>query len=254
MASAVLGQLLAAATNRRLSIANSLWYALNLLLPVSAFFLIFRYIAGVTADDVGNRVLLTISLVLIIYVVVAIFNAIFFGMASPESWRARTPKLLRDIILALLVMIGGGIVASQVWNQNVAGMFTALGIGSVILGFALQETLGNIMLGLSMLMERPYLEGDNVKIGGTEGRVEEINWRATSLRQALMSSSFRMRSPPRNHNELFAASAWDPELDYTGVRLRSCAQSCEGHVARCDHHDRRRAQVAGAKRCGGELR
>ncbi len=152
-----------------------------MLLPVSAFFLIFRYIAGVTADDVGNRVLLTISLVLIIYVVVAIFNAIFFGMASPESWRARTPKLLRDIILALLVMIGGGIVASQVWNQNVAGMLTALGIGSVILGFALQETLGNIMLGLSMLMERPYLEVDNVKIGGTEGRVEEINWRATRL-------------------------------------------------------------------------
>ncbi len=181
LAAAILGQLLAVATKRRLSIANSLWYALNLLLPVSAFFLIFRYIAGITADDVGNRVLLTVSLVLIIYVVVAIFNAIFFGMASSDSWRARTPKLLRDIILALLVMIGGGIVASQVWDQNVAGMFTALGIGSVILGFALQETLGNIMLGLSMLMERPYLEGDNVRIGSTEGKVEEINWRATRL-------------------------------------------------------------------------
>jgi small-conductance mechanosensitive channel len=179
--SAVLGQVLAIVEKRQFSFATSLWYALNILLPVTAFFLIFRYVGGASPENVGNRTLLTVALVLVIYVAVAIFNSIFFGAAPPESWRARTPRLLRDIILGLMVIIGGGIVASQVWDQNVAGIFTALGIGSVILGFALQETLGNIMLGLSMLMERPYLEGDTVKIGGTEGKVEEINWRATRL-------------------------------------------------------------------------
>jgi small-conductance mechanosensitive channel len=178
---AVLGQVLAIVEKRKFSFATSLWYALNILLPVAAFFLIFRYVGGASPENVGNRTLLTVALVLVIYVAVAIFNSIFFGAAPPESWRARTPRLLRDIILGLMVLVGGGIVASQVWDQNVAGIFTALGIGSVILGFALQETLGNIMLGLSMLMERPYLEGDTVKIGGTEGKVEEINWRATRL-------------------------------------------------------------------------
>jgi small-conductance mechanosensitive channel len=178
---AVLGQVLAIVEKRQFSFATSLWYALNILLPVAAFFLIFRFVGGASPENIGNRTLLTVALVLVIYVAVAIFNSIFFGAAAPESWRARTPRLLRDIILGLMVLVGGGIVASQVWDQNVAGIFTALGIGSVILGFALQETLGNIMLGLSMLMERPYLEGDTVKIGGTEGKVEEINWRATRL-------------------------------------------------------------------------
>jgi hypothetical protein len=81
-----------------------------------------------------------------------------------------------------MVVVGGGIVASQVWDQNVAGIFTALGVGSVILGFALQETLGNIMLGLSVLMERPFAEGDWVEIGSREGEVQEINWRAVRIR------------------------------------------------------------------------
>jgi small-conductance mechanosensitive channel len=178
---AVLGQLLATFEKRKFSLATSLWYALNFLLPVAAFFLIFRYVGDASPENVANRTLLTIVLVLLIYVSVAIFNSVFFGAAPPESWRSRTPRLLRDIVLGLMVVVGGGIVASQVWNQNVAGMVTALGIGSVILGFALQETLGNIMLGLSMLMERPYLEGDTIKIGSTEGKVEEINWRATRL-------------------------------------------------------------------------
>ncbi len=181
LAAAVLGQLLGVAERRKLSVVNSLWYALNILLPVTAFYLIFRYVADTSAENTGTRTLLTIALVLAIYLIVAVFNAAFFGGAPQDSWRARTPKLLRDIILGLMVVVGGAVVASQVWDQNVAGIFTALGIGSVILGFALQETLGNVMLGLSLLMERPFLEGDTVKIGGTEGKVEEINWRATRV-------------------------------------------------------------------------
>jgi small-conductance mechanosensitive channel len=179
---AVLGQILAWSEKRELSFANSLWFALNFLLPLTAFYLIFRFVVGAPPENTANRLLLTLALVLLIYVTVSVFNAGFFGAAPTESWRARTPKLLRDIILGIMVIVGGGIVASQVWDQNVAGIFTALGVGSVILGFALQETLGNIMLGLSLLLERPFSEGDWVTIGDVEGEVVEINWRAVRIR------------------------------------------------------------------------
>jgi small-conductance mechanosensitive channel len=179
---AVLGQILAWSEKRELSFANSLWFALNFLLPLTAFYLIFRFVVGAPPENTANRLLLTLALVLLIYVTVSVFNAGFFGAAPSESWRARTPKLLRDIILGIMVIVGGGIVASQVWDQNVAGIFTALGVGSVILGFALQETLGNIMLGLSLLLERPFSEGDWVTIGDVEGEVVEINWRAVRIR------------------------------------------------------------------------
>jgi small-conductance mechanosensitive channel len=179
---AVLGQILAWSEKRELSFVNSLWFALNFLLPLVAFYLIFRFVVGTPPENTANRLLLTLALFLLIYVTVAVFNAAFFGAAPEESWRSRTPKLLRDIILGIMVIVGGGIVASQVWDQNVAGIFTALGVGSVILGFALQETLGNIMLGLSLLLERPFSEGDWVTIGDIEGEVSEINWRAVRVR------------------------------------------------------------------------
>ena len=178
---ALLGQVLGKAETSKSPVATSLWYAVNFLLPASAFYLIFRYVAGTASENTSTRILLTTVLVLAIYVGVAIFNAVFFASAPRDTWRGRTPRLLRDIILGIMVAVGGAVVLAQVWQQDVTALVTALGIGSVILGFALQETLGNVMLGLSLLMERPFSEGDEILIGDHEGLVEEINWRATRI-------------------------------------------------------------------------
>ena len=178
---ALLGQWLGGLERRGSPLARSMRHVVNVLLPVAAFFLILRFVAEAPPEGTSNRVVLTLVLVLAIYASVSIFNAVFFGAAPSDSWRGRTPRLLRDIILSIFVAIGGAIVLAQVWDQDVTAILTALGVGSVILGFALQETLGNVMLGLSLLMERPYAEGDEIGIGEVEGLVEEINWRATRI-------------------------------------------------------------------------
>ncbi len=180
-AAGVLGQLLGLFEKRRSPATRSLWYAVNLLLPVAALFFIVRFVMQAPPEATSNRLLLTVLLVLTILVSVSIFNAVFFGGAPKDSWRGRTPKLLRDIILSIMLAVGGAIVLAEVWDQDVTALLTALGVGSVVLGFALQETLGNVMLGLSMLMERPFSEGDEIQIGDVEGMVEEINWRATRI-------------------------------------------------------------------------
>ena len=160
-------------------------HAQNLLLPMAVLFLFAVTVLEAEAGSLAPRVLLTITLLSALYVLLAFVAEVVFGAAPPDTVRARTPKLLRDIVIVLLVFVGGAIVLATVWEQDVAGLVTALGVGSIVLGFALQETLGNVMSGIALLMERPFSEGDFVEIDNVEGTVEEINWRATRLTNRL---------------------------------------------------------------------
>jgi CRP-like cAMP-binding protein len=55
-------------------------------------------------------------------------------------------------------------------------------VGAVVVGFALQDTLGNFFAGLAIQVEKPFRVGHWINIGGSEGQVEEVTWRATKLR------------------------------------------------------------------------
>ena len=55
-------------------------------------------------------------------------------------------------------------------------------VGAVVLGFALQDTLGNAFAGLAIQSEKPFNIGHWITVGEHEGRVAEVTWRATKLR------------------------------------------------------------------------
>jgi hypothetical protein len=80
-----------------------------------------------------------------------------------------------------LVAIGAMVVYSQVWGHEISAALTALGLGSIVIGLALQEPLGNIVSGLMLLSERPLNVGDWIQVGDVRGRVIEINWRAVHI-------------------------------------------------------------------------
>ena len=157
----------------------------NLLVPATVLFLFLVYVAGVDVAGTPARLLLTIALLSALYVGLAFVAEVVFGAAEEGTWRANTPKLLRDIVVLLIVAFGGAVILASVWEQDVAGLVTALGVGSIVLGLALQQTLGNVMAGIALLMEKPFTEGDFVEIDGIEGTVEQINWRATRITDRL---------------------------------------------------------------------
>ena len=62
------------------------------------------------------------------------------------------------------------------------GLFAALGVGSIVLGLTLQNSVGQIISGLLLLFEQPFQIGDWVATRWIPGgRVVEVNWRATHL-------------------------------------------------------------------------
>ena len=177
-----LGTLRTALRGRGSPLAGVVGHVQNLLVPMTVLFLFVVFVMGDDPDSTPARTLLTVALLSGLYVVLAFVAEVVFGAAPEGTWRANTPKLLRDIVIILIIAFGGAIVAASVWDQDVAGLVTALGVGSIVLGLALQQTLGNVMSGIALLMEKPFTEGDFVEIDGTEGTVEQINWRATRIK------------------------------------------------------------------------
>ena len=69
-------------------------------------------------------------------------------------------------------------------NVNLGALFTTSAIFGVILGLALQDTLGNFFAGISLQADRPFQVGDVITVGAQRhtGVVEEITWRAIKIR------------------------------------------------------------------------
>jgi len=87
----------------------------------------------------------------------------------------RFPAIVQDAMVLGLFLI----VATISFPERLA-MTSA--VGAVVIGFALQDTLGNAFAGLAIQIEKPFRVGHWISVGAFEGRVSEITWRATRLR------------------------------------------------------------------------
>jgi small-conductance mechanosensitive channel/CRP-like cAMP-binding protein len=90
------------------------------------------------------------------------------------------PPILRDLMLGAAYVIAAMGVFSTL-PSSLAGLVTASAIVSAVIGFSLQDTLGNIMAGMGLQMERSITVGDWIRIEGKEGIVRETRWRQTSI-------------------------------------------------------------------------
>jgi small-conductance mechanosensitive channel len=84
----------------------------------------------------------------------------------------------------LTVTAIGILVALQTLGISITPMLTALGVGALAVGLALQDTLGNFFVGIHILTSRQIVPGDFVRLpSGEEGYVQDITWRYTAIRQ-----------------------------------------------------------------------
>jgi small-conductance mechanosensitive channel len=66
---------------------------------------------------------------------------------------------------------------------NVASLVVSLGVGSLAVGLAAQDTLANMFAGFTLMLDRPFRVGDRVQLAsGDVGDVETIGMRATRIR------------------------------------------------------------------------
>jgi small-conductance mechanosensitive channel/CRP-like cAMP-binding protein len=96
--------------------------------------------------------------------------------------RPREGKLLQDIIAGVIYLAAFFAIIANVFELPIQGLLATSGAIAIIIGLALQSTLGDVFSGLVLSFSRPYRVDDWIRLdGGTEGRVIEMNWRATQL-------------------------------------------------------------------------
>ena len=101
------------------------------------------------------------------------------------SMRAGVPLLLVNIFTLILSLIMSGWILATIFDVNVSHLLATSAVLSIVLGLALQDTLGNLFAGIALQLDKPFEIGDWIEArNGADriaGQVREISWRATIL-------------------------------------------------------------------------
>lgn len=89
-------------------------------------------------------------------------------------------RMVKSLVCSILVVVIVLIVL-QFFGINVASMLAGVGIVSIIVGFALQDALKDIIRGIEIITSNYYEIGDVIKFGDNLGQVQSINIRSTKI-------------------------------------------------------------------------
>ncbi|MGE0815026.1 MAG: cyclic nucleotide-binding domain-containing protein [Vicinamibacterales bacterium] len=141
------------------------------------------------------------SLAKLLLVAATIITAVSLAF---NPWRVnrvsdRVPAIVQDVIVIAVF----GLAATLLLDEK---LLTTSAVGAVVVGFALQDTLGNLFAGLAIQIEKPFRVGQWVRVGDYEGKVEEVTWRATKLltkagQFAVVPNSVASKDPILNYSE-----------------------------------------------------
>jgi small-conductance mechanosensitive channel len=96
------------------------------------------------------------------------------------------PRLIVNLLTVVFSVSVISFIASEIFAVQVTAMLATSAVFSLVLGLALQDTLGNLFSGVAMQMGQPYKIGDWIEVHVSDskkwiGQVQEITWRATFL-------------------------------------------------------------------------
>jgi small-conductance mechanosensitive channel len=128
---------------------------------------------------------------------------------SPDNNQARRMftkiKFVKRMVIILIVIVGVSVLllSFEGVRQYGVGLLTSAGIFSVIIGFAAQKSLANLMAGIQIAFTQPIKIDDVVIVEGEWGRIEEINltyvvvniW---DLRRIVLPITYFIETPFQN--------------------------------------------------------
>ncbi len=124
----------------------------------------------------------------------------------PDNDKPQTRRLFADLASGLIYVLAFVGIVGIVFHQPVSAFLATSGVVAIVLGLALQNTLGDVLSGLSINIEHPFAAGDWVTLpDGVTGQVMQVNWRATRLRtwshdMVVIPNSAAARAVVTNHS------------------------------------------------------
>lgn len=176
----LLGEIAHRLERHAISLAKAVRFMQHFLIPQFILLLIMLRILELPEDHLFVKILETSVGIFAIYSMISFFNLLIFSETG-NAWQIKAPKLLLEVIRVIIVLVGSAIVLSNVWELELGKMLAAFGVGSLIIGLALKDTVSSLFAGFALLSSRQFREGDWLQVDNSTGRVVNVNWRTTTL-------------------------------------------------------------------------
>lgn len=138
------------------------------------------------AEDGARSWIVRVAVFLAIVIVGAILAGLLSGLASKAMKRHKRSSALLDRFVSTIVRRGvlliALVIALSTMGVEVGALVALIGGGAFIIGFALQDSLGNFANGIMLMLYRPFEVGDAVEIGGVSGSVDSVSLVNTTIR------------------------------------------------------------------------
>jgi MscS family membrane protein len=140
-----------------------------------------------------NVIMKTVLKVAVIIFIINIINSTVFVKDSKlfKNSKRKNEKTNNETInefickiLRFLVWIVGIYIIFLNLGWDLSGLITGLGLGTVIISLAAQDTVKSLLSGFTILSDKPFVIGDWIKCGDYAGTVIDITFRSTRIRCA----------------------------------------------------------------------
>ncbi len=125
--------------------------------------------------------ILSVILILIVGIVIAKVVALNLRRALHERVPKNDLEVLAKIVYYAIV-VGAVIIALPYLNIDLSGLLVAGGIVGLVIAFASQSVVSNLVSGLFLVIERPIKIGDNIGFDGVSGNIEDIRILSTVVK------------------------------------------------------------------------
>jgi small-conductance mechanosensitive channel/CRP-like cAMP-binding protein len=116
-----------------------------------------------------------------LYVMVRVFDRLLVIPMFTRGGTAQVPRFIHQLILIVLSIFVILMYGKAAFGWPISDFLTGGAVVSIVIGLALQESLGNLFSGLVLQAAPPFVLGDFIQAGSLEGRVVDMTWRAVTL-------------------------------------------------------------------------
>lgn len=140
-----------------------------------------------------------VIVVLAAFVVTQVFSRFLIRVAERGLGLPKGRLVSASRLFSLIVWTIAGVILLATFQVDVTALLAGLGIGALIIGFALKDILENWIAGILVLGGRTFRKGDVIRVDNLTGRVTDISLRTTTLKtydrnEILIPNSTLLRS------------------------------------------------------------
>ena len=170
---------------------NAFYRPLKSFFKVSAIYIALLYLRPVVnySDYIMNIITEAYKIIVILTTAIGLANGIaesshFTKKIQEKIDREEGDATVTFIIRAIKVLIYlvAGFLIFKELGYDLSGLITGLGLGTIVVTVAAQDTIKNLFGGFIIFLDKPFQVGDYIKFGDYEGTVEDINFRSTKIR------------------------------------------------------------------------